>query len=165
MDINAIQINLVYSKELDILLNDTFTLVHIDLDSLLYLKDKIEKSIDFAKNNDIKKLNNDIYEDYIKQIKYSNSPKKDKTPKPTKIYVMIDKNTGYYKIGRSKKPLVRESTLQSEKPTIELLFYFDATERLEKEIHIVFEHKRIRGEWFDLTEEDVLQIKKIAELL
>lgn len=75
---------------------------------------------------------------------------------------MLDKNTGYHKIGRSYNPEKREKTLQSEKPTIELLFSFNAPVWLENELHLVFENKRIRGEWFDLIEEEVLIIKNIG---
>ena len=72
---------------------------------------------------------------------------------------MFDKNTGYYKIGRSKNPKHREMTLQSEKPTIEMLFYFEAKNKDEKELHNLFSEKRIRGEWFDLSGTDINTIQ------
>jgi hypothetical protein len=75
--------------------------------------------------------------------------------KPTFIYVMIDKNTGYYKIGKSVDPKHRERTLQSEKPTIEMLYVFSAKSSDEKKLHEIFKQKRIRGEWFDLSGSDV----------
>jgi len=78
----------------------------------------------------------------------------------TKIYVMIDKNTGYYKIGRSKNPSIRERTLQSEKPTIEMLFNSDAKVKDEKVLHDKFYEKRVRGEWFDLNGSDLCTIKQ-----
>ena len=77
----------------------------------------------------------------------------------TKVYLMFDKNTGYYKIGRSKNPKHREMTLQSEKPTIEMLFYFEAKNKDEKELHNLFSEKRIRGEWFDLSGTDINTIQ------
>lgn len=75
--------------------------------------------------------------------------------KPTNVYVMIDKNTGYYKIGKSKKPQFREKTLQSEKPTIEMLFTHEGRCSDEKALHEMFKEKRIRGEWFDLSGSDL----------
>jgi hypothetical protein len=78
----------------------------------------------------------------------------------TYVYVMIDKNTGFYKIGRSKNPETREKTLQSEKPTIELLFHHDARNKDEKILHDLYKEKRVRGEWFDLNGSDILNIKK-----
>lgn len=73
----------------------------------------------------------------------------------TYVYVMIDKNTGYYKIGHSKNPKYRESTLQSEKPTIELIHTYNAKISDEKHLHDTFSDKRIRGEWFDLSGSDI----------
>ena len=78
----------------------------------------------------------------------------------TFVYVMIDKNTGYYKIGRSKNPKTRERTLQSEKPTIEMLFFSEAKMSDEKTLHDKYYDKRIRGEWFDLKGSDILEIKQ-----
>lgn len=75
--------------------------------------------------------------------------------KPTNVYVMIDKNTGYYKIGKSVKPKFRERTLQSEKPTIEMLFTHEGRCSDEKALHEIFKEKRIRGEWFDLSGSDL----------
>jgi hypothetical protein len=76
----------------------------------------------------------------------------------TQVYVMIDKNTGYYKIGRSLNPFKREKTLQSEKPTIELLHTHNAKTIDERNLHSMFKDKRIRGEWFDLSGSDVQAI-------
>jgi hypothetical protein len=76
----------------------------------------------------------------------------------TRVYVMLDDNTGYYKIGRSIKPRVREKTLQSEKPTIKMLFHHEATHKDEKDLHEKFSEKRIRGEWFDLSGSDLVFI-------
>lgn len=85
------------------------------------------------------------------------------TNKFTKVYVMFDMNTGYYKIGRSSNPEYRERTLQSEKPTIKLMFYNDARMKDEKVLHDKFKDKRIRGEWFDLSGSDIEQIKEYFE--
>lgn len=91
-------------------------------------------------------------------------PKKNPLKKQTYIYVMIDKNTGYYKIGRSVNPKHRERTLQSEKPTIEMLFNYKAIISHEKELHNMFKDKRIRGEWFDLSGSDIIEIKEFFKL-
>lgn len=72
-----------------------------------------------------------------------------------KIYLAIDENTGYYKIGWSKNPSKREKTLQSEKPTIKFLKTIDGRIKDESYLHKAFANKRIRGEWFNLDIEDV----------
>lgn len=77
----------------------------------------------------------------------------------TYVYIMIDHNTKYYKIGKSDSPLKREKTLQSEKPTIQLIYYFESYDNDEKILHQKFKDKRIRGEWFNLDENDIEYIK------
>jgi hypothetical protein len=77
---------------------------------------------------------------------------------PLYCYLMIDHNTGYYKIGKSKSPKFRETTLQSQKPTIELIHIWEK-DFSEKQLHEKFSNKRIRGEWFNLTSEDVKFLK------
>lgn len=72
---------------------------------------------------------------------------------PVKTYVMFDKSTGFYKIGKSVNPRYREKTLQSEKPTIELLHVFHTN--IEKKLHKEYHNKRIRGEWFALEISDI----------
>jgi predicted DNA-binding transcriptional regulator len=72
-----------------------------------------------------------------------------------KIYLAIDENTGYYKIGWSKNPSKREKTLQSEKPTIKFLITIDGRVQDESYLHKVFGAKRIRGEWFAMDSQDV----------
>lgn len=75
-------------------------------------------------------------------------------------YLMIDHNTGYFKIGRSLAPYDRERTLQSEKPTIEMILKWEGGPKEEAKWHRRFSKKRIRGEWFDLNEFDVKEIKR-----
>jgi hypothetical protein len=79
------------------------------------------------------------------------------------VYLMHDTSNGYYKIGISNKPYYREKTLQSEKPTIELIAskkfpVRKIAESIEKSLHSVFDDKRLRGEWFELDEKDVEHI-------
>ena len=81
---------------------------------------------------------------------------------------MIDIMNGYYKIGLSNKPEFREKTLQSEKPTIQLIASKKFTERkialiAERTLHNKYSHKRRRGEWFQLDPEEVNEIKKIFQ--
>lgn len=72
-------------------------------------------------------------------------------------YLMIDGN-GYYKIGKSFNPEIREKTLQSQNPTIELIAFLNKD--IEKELHLEYKNKRKRGEWFSLSKEDVKFIIK-----
>lgn len=79
------------------------------------------------------------------------------------VYLMVDTSNGYHKIGISNRPDYREKTLQSEKPTIERICAKQFPSRLiaqaiESALHTAFAAKRVRGEWFNLTEEEVKQI-------
>nr|DAZ32080.1 MAG TPA: meiotically up-regulated protein 113 [Caudoviricetes sp.] len=73
-----------------------------------------------------------------------------------KTYLMRDLNTGLTKIGKSISPSARERTLQSEKPTISLFKISDSL--IERELHELFRIKRVRGEWFNLTDDDIEHI-------
>ncbi len=80
------------------------------------------------------------------------------------VYLMIDIVNNHYKIGISNKPEWRERTLQSEKPTIELVAKKKFVKRkialsIEKALHQAYSNKRIRGEWFQLDEIEVEEIK------
>jgi hypothetical protein len=72
--------------------------------------------------------------------------------RPRYVYLMKDKANGLYKIGKSIDPKHRERTLQSEKPSIHMVF--SAQERddfNEKSLHRRYAEHRKRGEWFSLT--------------
>jgi len=84
-------------------------------------------------------------------------PERNISNQKQKTYIALDHNTGFYKIGKSKNPALREKTLQSEKPTIEIIEILKKD--IEKKLHTKFASKRIRGEWFKLTKEEVDSIK------
>ena len=77
--------------------------------------------------------------------------------------LMKDISNGYHKIGISNTPEYRERTLQSEKPTIEMLACKKfptrkIAEAIESALHTAYSQQRVRGEWFNLKEEDVAAI-------
>lgn len=81
------------------------------------------------------------------------------------VYLMNDTSTGYYKIGMSNNPEYRETTLQSQKPTIVKICHKRYPSRriakaIEAALHKVYESKRIRGEWFSLKERDIWEVKQ-----
>lgn len=79
------------------------------------------------------------------------------------VYLMWDTTNGFHKIGISNNPRYRERTLQSEKPTIELLKAKQYPTRLiaeaiEAALHKAYADKRLRGEWFNLSPSDIEHI-------
>lgn len=81
-------------------------------------------------------------------------------PKKTFIYLMRDNATSHIKIGVSKDPAYRERTLLSCVPKIELLFSCWNDAIVEKELHAHFAHLRLRGEWFNLNNEQIEEAKQ-----
>lgn len=81
------------------------------------------------------------------------------------VYLMVDTTNNFHKIGISNNPSYREHTLQSDKPTIELLCAKEyptrtIAEAIEAALHRVYANKRIRGEWFKLEPSDIDEIKQ-----
>jgi len=74
----------------------------------------------------------------------------------TKTYLIKNRRNGFYKIGRSKDPLKREQTLQSEEPDIVMVKTWD--EDIESKLHKDYKDYRIRGEWFELSKAQVIYI-------
>lgn len=79
------------------------------------------------------------------------------------VYLMIDTTNNFHKIGISNFPAYREKTLQSDKPTIELICSkkFPSrkiAESIEKALHTTFAEKRLRGEWFELNDNEIDEI-------
>jgi hypothetical protein len=89
--------------------------------------------------------------------------KKTKEPQKNYVYIMRNRRSGYHKIGKSNDPVYRERTLQSEDPDVYLVFKGEGDVAKEKSLHQKFKHKRIRGEWFDLTPEELKEIKTLLK--
>ena len=77
------------------------------------------------------------------------------------IYLMQNNRNKYIKIGISSNPKNREGTLQSEEPEIILIFKKKVSYALktERQLHSKYNKKRLRGEWFALTNKDIEDIK------
>lgn len=75
-------------------------------------------------------------------------------------YIYVIECEGLYKIGWARSsPRLRRKTLQIGSPFELTLIGVIPGERIdEAEWHRVFAHKRVRGEWFKLTPEDISYI-------
>ena len=76
-------------------------------------------------------------------------------------YVIRDKLSKLYKIGKCKNFKTRFSTLNTSNLNLELVFLLHYIP--EKDLHKSFKSKRISKEWFDLTQEDLLGIIELEE--
>lgn len=142
-----LQLNLMLSN-IDVFING----LQIDaMNGVIKTRDKFDNEIKRYFNN----LKFNLIEDSIPKLNIK--PIKHNITEPS-IYIMHDLNTNYCKIGYSKNPQYREKTLQSEKPTIKLLFSYKGNRVDEAFLHKHFKSKRIRGEWFNLDTVDIQSI-------
>lgn len=79
------------------------------------------------------------------------------------VYFIKNIETNLIKIGFTYDLLTRISTLATEyKTKMELVHYVSSSDigTVEKIFHTMFSNKRTKGEWFDLSEDDVMELKK-----
>ena len=99
---------------------------------------------------------------YLDETRAARAKKERKATRATTatyIYLMRDERTGLVKIGKSQNPQYREKTLQSDNPLIVLVHSWAGLPAEEKALHNEFAEKRVRGEWFQLSDEDIASIK------
>jgi len=97
----------------------------------------------------------------IEGVKGRGAPVEEKPLSMTNIYMMFDGHTKLTKIGISKNPSAREKTLQGEIPRLRITWKTTGTKSDESHLHQIFKEKRTRGEWFNLSSEDVDYIKSL----
>ena len=82
------------------------------------------------------------------------------------VYLMTNNHTKRTKIGMTQnEPKFRESTLQSEDPDVELAFSRSVLmmRDTERYLHERFADKRYRGEWFDLSKDEIEEAKSLIK--
>ncbi len=92
----------------------------------------------------------------------SNQTKKDKA-KPGYVY-LLQAESGAYKIGRTQDPANRIKTFGIQLPfEVDFICVIQTPDmaELESRLHTKFADKQIRGEWFELNEDDVEYIKSL----
>ncbi|HEX3102408.1 MAG TPA: GIY-YIG nuclease family protein, partial [Pyrinomonadaceae bacterium] len=108
------------------------------------------------------------YARYLKR--QENAPEKDsnETTGLTKIYLIRDNATELVKIGQSHDPvrrlktLVDQATLMPTANEFVLIHNWEATGIVERQLHERYADKRIRGEWFLLTQADIDEIIELS---
>lgn len=135
-----------------------FILTHREKDELIA---RIEAFYSQYTDADIAEYNENKY----KQLKSYAPELKKHTPKRNKqsgfIYLLQSGfDAGYYKIGLSRKVKDRLKQIGNA----ELLYSFPADDTVTAEgmLHNIFAHKRVFGEWFALSEDDIERITKVS---
>ena len=83
-------------------------------------------------------------------------------------FVYVVKGGGYYKIGYSKEPDRRIATLSTQPPfELEVIYLCGShnARALEADLHGLFKHARVRGEWFDLDDMDREMLSDVMKTL
>jgi hypothetical protein len=78
------------------------------------------------------------------------------------VYLFHNEVTNLHKIGFSSHPMKRFRTIMIKRKqlmSIEHLIPTPDPEQREAELHFMFRDKNIEGEWFDLSEDDLQDIK------
>jgi hypothetical protein len=82
------------------------------------------------------------------------------------VYVIHATDLGLFKIGCSKNPSARlRQLVKSQIPSELVLVHLRKSDSMysdEKTIHTRYAVKRVNGEWFRLSEEDISEIKSFA---
>lgn len=115
--------------------------------------------------NFIKVFNKAVKDNISEDLQQQVNQEKDIAKGKCHVYLMIDTSNNFHKIGISNSPKYREHTLQSDKPTIELLCSKEypsraMAEAIEAALHKTYASKRIRGEWFNLDSSDIEELKQ-----
>jgi hypothetical protein len=81
------------------------------------------------------------------------------------LYIIQNTVSNAYKIGRSKNPKKRLSTLNisSDHPLILVKSYINKG-FMEKEIHSIFSSKKLNTEWFALNDFDLQGIENLIDI-
>ena len=110
------------------------------------------------------------YAEYLSLLDGNKNQKKAKIAQPNytpgNVYLMINDVNQRIKIGRTKnKPQYRERTLQSQEPEVTLMYHkkTKCMVNTEKYLHEKFKEKRYRGEWFDLSDDDIKEAKSLIK--
>lgn len=85
----------------------------------------------------------------------------------TGFVYLIQSVTGHYKIGKTKDPNKRIQTFNVKLPMeVEYLHLIPCENRHEAErtLHARYANKRVNGEWFNLSPDDITAIKSIERL-
>ncbi len=95
-------------------------------------------------------------------------PKVEKNSDSTKGFIYVVKSSdGKHKIGRARDVRHRLGTLQTgshKKLNLILKVKTSNCSALENICHRKFENKKVRGEWFDLADEDLNWIKNLPKM-
>ncbi|MGL5064255.1 MAG: GIY-YIG nuclease family protein [Microcoleus sp.] len=99
---------------------------------------------------------------YIDESLRLKSKKTESQSKSGFIYVLKAEKSPYSKIGFTQNPKQRLKQIQAASGSVVSFVYLKESNdvvALEAKLHDLFKEKRVTGEWFELTSEDIEQIR------
>lgn len=83
------------------------------------------------------------------------------------VYLIYDENNNVYKIGVTRKSNeTRVKKMQTGNPTqlrVLLMYECEYPFRLETMLHNIYKNKNVLNEWFELTDEEVINFKDTCD--
>lgn len=138
----------------------------VDREHIQEIMNYCQQCLEHIDNDLIKSYNTALYkhrtQDRAMQAKNLRKQKRQQQS-ITNIYLMLNKRNGLIKIGKAKDAPTRERTLQSQEPEIEMIYCAQSSPQTEKMLHNEYAEQRVRGEWFNLSENDIKDIKEMLE--
>ena len=126
-------------------------------EDVVELISRLQVFVDNATEEEIKEHNEQLLKDYNKPPE-SNKKKAD-TKKVIEGHIyLIKADNGLVKIGKTTDLEMRLDHFTAKLPyEVKLLHSIHTNDhtKLERNLHELFEHKRKRGEWFDLNEKEI----------
>ncbi len=142
----------------------THHLIIPDRDKMAQFIARIEAFYALYTDEEINQINAD-QEDWWNELNSDRKPQPKTRIKKTGYVYLLKSDTGHYKIGRTIDPSSRSKTFGIQLPfdvTFICTIKTDNMYGLESELHQKFSKKRINGEWFNLSTEDIDYMKSLA---
>ena len=98
--------------------------------------------------------------DYLSRVVSNDKDMKKKEA----VYILQKANSSIFKIGRSYIVNNRLKMINAKLPfktKIFKLFFTKESKKIEKILHQKYKNKKVRGEWFELTNEDLKWLSKV----
>lgn len=146
--------------------------VPADQMGLLFTKDEVREIVEILTTyletfpDDLLQVERDAFfkKYFPERYGLSRKPTPVKVRKAVEGSVYLMKSLEGYKIGIAKDPLSRLNSIRTSAPSIEMIHTFEADDyrMAEDLLHKEFQTKHINGEWFDLSDSEVEDIKFIS---
>jgi len=125
------------------------------------IKNKIHNNTNYNSKNNMNFIINNVNLNSELGKLIINIINQHKTIENKYVYLMHDINGNSYKFGQTYDLIYREKTLRAKEPKIELIKFCQTNVITESDLKEKYISKRGRGEWFNLSDDEVNEVKII----